>query len=182
MNECHVHRTSCGDYAQNYPQRQVFAAYCASNTCLIAAWHAFVVAAGPRGGRTDQIPQGYSRRAAHRRGRPDQRPGASEHPVVLRSRKVPAAGSRSHARSIRQALSNKPASRGPKILDFDLCGAISGFPQIVRQLKAQPHLRAGAECFGQTDRHLDGDSRFLVDEIGQRLASHAETVCRSCYR
>jgi len=34
---------------------------------------------------------------------------------------------------VRRALGNKPASRGPKILDFDLYGAISRFPQIVRR-------------------------------------------------
>jgi len=38
MNERHFHRTFCGDCTRESPQRQVFAAFRAANTCLITAW------------------------------------------------------------------------------------------------------------------------------------------------
>src|SRR4051794_34045034 len=46
--------------------------------------------------------------------------------------------------------------------------------KIIRGLQPEPGFGARTESLGQPDRHLDGDSRLSIQQIGERLPRHPE--------
>ena len=73
-------------------------------------------------------------------------------------------------------------SGGAKVPHFDLSGTVSRLPQVIRHLETEPRFGAGTEGLRQSDGHLDRDPRFLVDELGQCLACHAQAPGRVGHR
>ena len=68
-----------------------------------------------------------------------------------------------------------------ELLNRDLIDAVADLPEIVGHLHAEPGLRGGAERLGQPNRHVDGHSGVLIDELGEGLTRDPEPLCRPCY-
>src|SRR6185295_13011426 len=68
------------------------------------------------------------------------------------------------------------SSRGPERPYLDLARPAPRLRKIVGALQPKPGFGARAESFGQPDRHFDRDSRFSIQQVGQRLPRHPETL------
>ena len=66
--------------------------------------------------------------------------------------------------------------RGHELPHLDLFPAPSRAPQVVVHLLLQPAFRAAAEALGEPDGHLGRNAEAAVEQHGQRVARHAESL------